>query len=79
MEKTTSALPVQTTRSASLRAMPDTRFAGAAVVVAAHAVGRVSVGVTPSYERTVMPFAGRVRGTDLLIDVAGPTACAPPD
>lgn len=69
MESINSALPVQLTRSASPRAHEGAHI----------------VGVTPAYQGTAMPFAGRGRTTtDLLITdlrttVDGPHACAPPD
>lgn len=79
MVKTTSALPVEPTRSASLRPTWGTRSFGGVVPASTHAVGRPSVGVTAAYQGTAMPSAGRARCTDLLIDVDGPSACAPPD
>ena len=63
METINSALPVQLTRSAWLRANEGAHI----------------VGVTPSYQGTAMPFAGRGRTTtDLPVHVDGPHACAPP-
>lgn len=104
MESINSALPVQLTRGASLRAHEGTHLVGATgfgatvngaigfgvtargvtasapKVWASSAVIGTTVGVTPSYQGTAMPFAGRGRTTtDSLSHVDGLLTCAPPD